>query len=99
MLTEPHGNYLTLDFRKTHPFTVIDNEMHRRLRLDSAKFGPWFPNPFSNALNCPHRVLCDQWFRVRCGAFERRKVGWIAHIAERDAHIAQKAATLDSFDR
>jgi len=44
------------------------------------------PAPY--LLNCPFGVLCDQQLRVGCRAFERRKVGWIAHIAERDAHIA-----------
>jgi hypothetical protein len=39
-------------------------------------------------LNCPCGVFRDQRLLVGCRAFERRKVGWIAHIAERDTHIA-----------
>ena len=44
--------------------------------------------PIAYLLNCPSGVLGDQWLGVGYRAFERRKVGWIAHIAERDTHIA-----------
>ena len=44
--------------------------------------------PLAYLLNCPCGVLCDQWLWVGCRAFERGKVGWIAHIAKRDTHIA-----------
>ena len=50
-------------------------------------------------LNCPERVLCDQRLRVRCRAFERRKIRRVARIAQRDAYIAKKASALNSFDR
>jgi hypothetical protein len=44
--------------------------------------------PLADPLNCPRGVLGDQWLRVGGRAFERRKVGWIAYIAQRDTHIA-----------
>ena len=53
----------------------------------------------SNLLNGPSRVLCDQRLRVSCHAFQRRKIGYIAGIAQGDAHIAKKAPTLNSLDR
>ena len=56
--------------------------------LDSNNLRPRLFVPIAYLLNCPCGVLCDQWLRVGCGALERRKVGWIAHIAERDTHIA-----------
>ena len=55
--------------------------------LDSNNFGLCLLVSLANLLNCPCCVLCNQWLRVGCRAFERRKVGWIAHIAERYAHI------------
>jgi hypothetical protein len=44
--------------------------------------------PIVYLLNCPRGVLCNQRLRISCRALERRKVRWIAHIAERDTHIA-----------
>jgi len=38
-------------------------------------------------LNRPRGVLGDQWLRVGCRAFERRKIGLIAHIAQGDTYI------------
>src|SRR4029077_2580745 len=52
-----------------------------------------------NLVNRPSRVLRDQWLWVGCGAFERRNVGRVACVAQGDTHIAQKPATLDSFNR
>src|SRR5215471_8197615 len=72
--------------------------MLRAERLDSAKFGWRFSSAFQNALNRPSRVLCDQWLWIGCCAFECGKVQYIAHIAQSDTHITQKAGTLDSFD-
>lgn len=53
----------------------------------------------ANLLNRPYGVLGDQWLRVGRGSFERWKVGLIAYVAERDAHIAQEPAALYSLDR
>jgi len=54
--------------------------------------------PLANPLDRPCGMLCDQWLRVGCRAFERRNVGWFADIAECDTHIAQKSAALYSLD-
>ena len=56
--------------------------------LDSGKLLPRLLLTIANLLNCPCGMLRDQWLRVCCRVFERRKVRYIAHISERDAHIA-----------
>jgi hypothetical protein len=39
-------------------------------------------------LNCPTGMLGDQWLGVGYRTFERRKIGFIAYIAQRDTHVA-----------
>jgi hypothetical protein len=56
--------------------------------LDSNNLRPRLLLPIAYLFNCPCGVLGDQWLRVGCRTLERRKVGFIAHIAERDTHIA-----------
>ena len=56
--------------------------------LDSNNLRPRLLLPIADLLNCPCGVLRDQRLRVDCRTFERQKVGLIAHIAERDTHIA-----------
>jgi hypothetical protein len=56
--------------------------------LDSNNLRPRLLVSVANPLNCPRGVLCDQWLRVGCRTLQRGKIGWIAHIAERDTHIA-----------
>ena len=41
----------------------------------------------------------NQGFRVGRSVFQCRQIGQIAHVPQSDAHIAQKAAALDSFYR
>jgi hypothetical protein len=55
--------------------------------------------PIADLLNCPRGVLGDQWLWFGCRAFERWKVGWIAHITQRDTNIAEKSAALYSLYR
>ena len=62
--------------------------MQYAVGLDSNDLRPRLLLPIADLLNCPCGVFRDQRLRVGCRAFERRKVGWIAHIAERDTHIA-----------
>ena len=62
--------------------------MQSAARLDSNNLRPCLLLPIADLLNCPGGVLGDQWLRVGCRTFQRRKVGLIAHIAERDTHIA-----------
>jgi hypothetical protein len=57
------------------------------VRLDSNKLWSALLLPIAYPLNCPCGVLCDQWLRIGCRAFECWKVGSIAYIAERDTHI------------
>ena len=56
--------------------------------LDSNNLRPRLLLPIAYLLNCPCGMLGDQRLGIGCGAFERRKIGWIAHITERDTHIA-----------
>ena len=79
-------------------FRAADNEMPLPVALDSNNFQQRLLLPFSNPFYCPFRVLGNQWLRICCRAFERGKIGSIAHVAQRDTHIAQKTATLDPAD-
>jgi hypothetical protein len=56
--------------------------------LDSNSLRPRLLLPIAYLLYCPCGVFRDQRLRVGCRTFQRRKVGGIAHIAERDTHIA-----------
>jgi hypothetical protein len=56
--------------------------------LDSNTSRPRLLLPIAYLLNCPSGVLGDQRLGIGCRTFERRKVGFIAHIAERNTHIA-----------
>jgi hypothetical protein len=56
--------------------------------LDSNNFRPRPLLPIAYLLNCPTGVLGDQWLGVGCRTFERRKIGFIAYIAQRDTHVA-----------
>ena len=67
--------------------------------LDSNSLRSRLLLPIVYLVNRPRGMLGDQWLRVGCRAFERWKVGWIAHITERNTHIAQKPAPLYSLDR
>src|SRR5690242_10126150 len=44
-------------------------------------------------------MLCDQWLRLGCRAFQRGNIRWAACIPERDTHISKKSAPLYSLDR
>src|SRR5262245_26338231 len=66
--------------------------------LDSSNFRQRLLLPVSNLVNCPRCVLRDEWLRVGSQAFERRKVGSVAHIAERNTHIAKQTAALDALN-
>ena len=44
--------------------------------------------PLAYLLNCPCGMLGDQRLGIGCRAFERRKIGWIAHIPKSDTYIA-----------
>ena len=72
--------------------------MHSAAGLDSNNVRLRVLLPIANPLDCPCGMLGDQWLRVGCRAFERRKVRRIADIAECDTHIAQKSAALYSLD-
>jgi hypothetical protein len=85
-------------FRETQAFT-IDNEMRGTLGLDSTNFLRRLLTTFSNALDRPRRVFCDQWLWIGHGAFERWKIRQVADVTQRDTHVAEKSATLDSPDR
>src|SRR5262249_60306150 len=65
--------------------------------LDSHNFRQRLLLPVSNLVNCPRCVLRDEWLGVSSYAFERRKVGSVAHVAERNTHIAKKTAALDAL--
>ena len=56
--------------------------------LDSSNLRMSLLLPIAYLVNRPRGMLCDQWFRVGCNAFEGWKVAWIARITERDTHIA-----------
>ena len=56
--------------------------------LDSNDSQPRLFVPITDLLNCPCGVLCNQWLGVGYRAFERGKIGWIAHIAERYTDIS-----------
>ena len=55
--------------------------------LDSNNIRQSLLPSITNLLNCPCGMLGNQWLRVACRAFQRRKVAWIAHITERDTDI------------
>ena len=55
--------------------------------LDSNNLRPRLLLPLAYLLNCPRGVFRDQWLRVGGRAFERRKVGWNAHIAQSDTQL------------
>ena len=55
--------------------------------LDSSDLAVTVLLPIAYLVNRPHGMLCDQWLRICCRTLERWKVGWIAHISERDTHI------------
>src|SRR6266487_3568743 len=67
--------------------------------LDLRNLRRWHLASLLNPCNCPRSVLGDQRLRTSCGAFERRQVGCIAHIAKGNTDITQEAAPLDSFYR
>ena len=56
--------------------------------LDSNNLRPRLLLPIAYLLNCPRSVLGDQWLRIGCRAFERRKIGYVAGVTESDTHIA-----------
>src|SRR5438552_9321783 len=85
-------------FRATRTFT-IDNEMRGTLRLDSTDFLRRLLTTFSNALDRPHCVFCDQWLRIGGGVFERQKIRYVADVAQGNTYVAQKSATFNSLDR
>jgi hypothetical protein len=55
---------------------------------DSNNLRPRLFLPIAYLLNCPCGVFRYQRLRVGCRAFQRWKVCFIAHIAQRDTHIA-----------
>ena len=71
-----------------HVHSPSIGEIQSVARLDSNNLRLRVALPTANPLNRPCSVLCDQWLRIGCCAFERWKVAWIAYIAERDTHIA-----------
>src|SRR5262249_938574 len=79
-------------------FMTVNHEMRLAPGLDSRNFRERLFLPVANLFDCPRRMLSDQWLRIGRRAFERRKVGCIACIAECDAHIAQKTAALDTLN-
>jgi hypothetical protein len=56
--------------------------------LDSNNLRASLLFPIAYLANCPRGMLGDQRLRIGCRAFECWKVAWIAHITERDTHIA-----------
>jgi hypothetical protein len=56
--------------------------------LDSNNLRPRLLLPIAYLLNCPCGVFRYQRLRLGCRSFQRREVGFIAHIAQRDTHIA-----------
>ena len=56
--------------------------------MDSNNFRSRLLLPIADLLNCPRGVLCNQRLGVGCRAFERGKIGWIAHIAKRYTDIS-----------
>jgi len=67
-------------------------------QLDSTNFLPRI-GPLQDLLNCPGSVFYDQGFRVQGRLFQRWQIFARADISKRDAHISQKSAPLDPFNR
>jgi len=87
---------LLLQSKRVHD---IDGEMQQSIILDSTNARRWHFAPFLNLPDRPYSMLGNQRIRVGRSVFQRRQIGQIAHVPQGNADIAQKTATLDSFDR